>query len=254
MNPAQPAETPGTATAETAAVDGAPATKAAGRSPLARIRNGRSALTLGLLFDGVASYVFLTASGRALGPDRFATVSVLWVVLFLVGNGLFIPVEQELGRSIAARRARGQGSRTLVVKVNGASGVLLAVVCIGILLDRTRIADSLFRGEEQFVLILVLGIVGVWLMYLVRGFLAGSTAVTTASLFCSCAMRWPRRSRRCPARRRRDQRGGLRRGDGCQCLRRGLRAAGPAGGPAGRTPGAQPGLVPRLLARSASCS
>ena len=140
----------------------------------AGLRNGQSALTLGLLFDGVASYIFLTASGRALGPGRFATVSVLWVVLFLVGNGLFVPVEQELSRSIAARRARNLGSRSLVRRVTGASAALLVVVSIGLLIGRERIADSLFRGDDQFVVALVVGIVGVWFMFLVRGFLAGN--------------------------------------------------------------------------------
>ena len=83
------------------------------QGPAAWVRSavvgGRSSLTFGLLLDGVASYVFLSAAGRDLGPDKFAIVSVLWVVLFLVGNGLFIPVEQELSRSISARAARGTG-------------------------------------------------------------------------------------------------------------------------------------------------
>jgi O-antigen/teichoic acid export membrane protein len=138
------------------------------------LRNGQSALTMGLLFDGVASYIFLTAAGRALGPDRFAIVSVLWVVLFLVGNGLFIPIEQELSRSIAARRARGLGSQSLVRRVGIASSVLLVVVGIGTLADRSRIADSLFRGDDSFVVALVVGIAGVWLMFLVRGYLSGN--------------------------------------------------------------------------------
>ncbi len=137
-------------------------------------RTGQSALTVGLLFDGVASYIFLTAAGRALGPDRFAIVSVLWVVLFLVGNGLFVPIEQELSRSIAARRARGLGSTHLVRRVGGASSVLLVITCVVAIADRARIADSLFRGEDEFVYALVVGIVGVWLMFLVRGVLSGN--------------------------------------------------------------------------------
>ena len=140
----------------------------------AGVRNGQSALTVGLLFDGVASYIFLTASGRALGPDRFAIVSVLWVVLFLVGNGLFVPIEQELSRSIAARRARGLGSTHLGRRGGGASSVLLLGGSVAALADRSRIADSLFRGEDRFVVALVVGIAGVWLMFMVRGYLSGN--------------------------------------------------------------------------------
>jgi O-antigen/teichoic acid export membrane protein len=134
---------------------------------------GRSALTFGLLLDGIASYVFLSAAGRDLGPDRFAIVSVLWVVLFLVGNGLFIPVEQELSRSIAARAARGSGWRSLVHRVTLASGaVLVAALVVGVV-ARERIADSLFRGDVGFVWLLLLGLVGVWLMFVLRGVLSG---------------------------------------------------------------------------------
>lgn len=135
--------------------------------------DGRSLLTLGLLFDGVASYVFLSAAGRDLGPDRFAVVSVLWVVLFLVGNGLFIPVEQELSRSIAARAARGAGWHSLVRRVSVASGALLAAALVVTIVTRDRIADSLFRGDVTFVWLLMLGLCGMWLMFVLRGALSG---------------------------------------------------------------------------------
>lgn len=137
------------------------------------LSGGQSSLTLGLLLDGVASYVFLSAAGRDLGPDRFAVVSVLWVVLFLVGNGLFIPVEQELSRSIAARAARGATWSSLVRRVAAASAGVLAVALVIGLLTRQRIADSLFRNDVAFVWLLLFGLVGVWLMFLLRGVLSG---------------------------------------------------------------------------------
>ncbi len=134
---------------------------------------GRSSLTFGLLLDGVASYVFLSAAGRDLGPDKFAVVSVLWVVLFLIGNGLFIPVEQELSRSIAARAARGSGWNSLVHRVTIASGAVLVVALVVGVVARDRFADSLFRGDVAFVWLLLFGLVGVWLMFVLRGVLSG---------------------------------------------------------------------------------
>ncbi len=137
-------------------------------------RGGPAAMTVGLLVNGLASYVFLAASGRALGPARFALVSVLWAVLFLVGGGLFVPLEQELGRSVAARRARGVGFGSLVTRVALAASVVFLVIAALIGIFHRAIADLLFRGNEQFVLALILGIAGVGVMYLVRGLLAGS--------------------------------------------------------------------------------
>lgn len=152
----------------------APGTTTLTDRALALVRNGRSALTVGLLVDGVASYLFLTAAGRALGPDRFATVSVLWAVLFLVANGLFIPVEQELSRSIAARTARGVGHRNLVRRVAALTAGLFAVTALVAFVFRARIADSLFRDQFGFVTALVVGIGGGALAYAVRGILAGT--------------------------------------------------------------------------------
>jgi O-antigen/teichoic acid export membrane protein len=147
------------------------------QGPAAWVRSavvgGRSSLTFGLLLDGVASYVFLSAAGRDLGPDKFAIVSVLWVVLFLVGNGLFIPVEQELSRSISARAARGSGWNSLVHRVTLASGVVLVVALAAGAVARDHIADSLFRGDLAFVWLLLFGLVGVWLMFVLRGVLSG---------------------------------------------------------------------------------
>ena len=135
---------------------------------------GRSILTLGLVADGVGSYLYLTSSGRALGPERFALISVMWAVLFLVGNGLFIPVEQELARSIASNTARGTDGDGIVGRLATATAVLVAVVAaVGIALSGT-IRASLFRDETGFVAALIVGVASVACMFLVRGTLAGT--------------------------------------------------------------------------------
>ena len=56
-------------------------------------------------------YGFLVVAARALGTARFAPLSVFWALLFVCGPGFFLPLEQETGRAIAARRVRGEGGR-----------------------------------------------------------------------------------------------------------------------------------------------
>lgn len=137
-------------------------------------RSGQAAMSVGLVVFGAASYVFLAASGRALGPSRFGLISVMWGVLFLIGGGLFVPLEQELGRSIAARRARGLGFGALLRRVAAVGAVLFVAVSALIALCRDQIAEQLFRGDHQFVAALALGILGIGVMFFVRGLLAGS--------------------------------------------------------------------------------
>ena len=43
-----------------------------------------------------------------------AALSVLWSIVFLLGLGVFLPVEQELIRLVAARTALGEGISPVV--------------------------------------------------------------------------------------------------------------------------------------------
>ncbi|MGI9577881.1 MAG: hypothetical protein ACR2OH_06765, partial [Microthrixaceae bacterium] len=135
---------------------------------------GPLAMAIGLGVNGFAAYVFLAAAGRALGADDSGQVSVMWASLYLVGTGLFLPVEQELSRSISARRARNEPFGALVRQVSLMAAALFGVVALLILALSSLLADALFRGSISFVLALVYGIAGVGLSYVVRGLLAGT--------------------------------------------------------------------------------
>ena len=88
------------------------------RNLLARTRDsnplpeGTFAVGVGLLVAGVTACGFLVVSARALGKTEYAPLSVLWSLVFLAGPGFFLPLEQEVSRALAARRARGEGLGT----------------------------------------------------------------------------------------------------------------------------------------------
>lgn len=151
-------------------------TRSAGLGPrdlIQAARSGQSAMAVGLIINGLAAYIFLAAAGRALGPEDFAPVSVLWAALFLVATGLFQPFEQELGRSVAARRARHVGAGQLVSRSGALAGALYLAVSLVTLAARSGLADLLFRGNTTFVWLLVAGVAGVGMLFFVRGLLAG---------------------------------------------------------------------------------
>src|SRR4051812_24671776 len=60
----------------------------------------------GLVILGGASYVHLAVAGYALkgDPDAHTAMSEVWAVVFSVGLGLFMPIEQEITRFVVARR------------------------------------------------------------------------------------------------------------------------------------------------------
>ena len=75
--------------------------------PAAVRQVGPVAAGLGVL--GLASFAFLSVSGRALGPAELAPLGTLWVLINAIGPALFQPLEQEVGRAVAERAAHGQG-------------------------------------------------------------------------------------------------------------------------------------------------
>lgn len=131
-------------------------------------------MVLGLVVNGASSFAFLSAAGRVLEPGLFALVSVLWSALFLVGTGLAVPLELELNRSIAARRARGVDHGPLVRRVAVVATVSGAAVAAALMAAQAPLSASLFRGRSAFVVLLAVGVAGVLALYLARGVLAGS--------------------------------------------------------------------------------
>ncbi len=131
------------------------------------------AIAAGLVVLGLTAYGFLVIAARALGPEAYAPLSALWAVVFLVGPGCFIPIEQELARSLAARHAAGLGGGPVIrraARLGGGAVALLTVVCAVagfVLLDR------LFDGEVLLVVGLLLSLVGYYAEHLARGVLAG---------------------------------------------------------------------------------
>jgi O-antigen/teichoic acid export membrane protein len=123
--------------------------------------------------SGVLAYAFLAITGRALGAAAASGLSTLWVVGFLAGNAMGQPVEQEVARAIANRRARGVGvgpviRRAAVLAAIFSAAVVLVVLAVGPILVR-----ELFGGDWTLLIAFEVLFVGTMLEYLVRGVLAG---------------------------------------------------------------------------------
>ncbi len=135
---------------------------------------GPVALGLGVL--GLASFAFLSVSGRALGPAELAPLGTLWVLVNALGPALFQPLEQEVGRAVAERAAHGDGARPVFLRACAVAGGLVAVTAAVLLLVRQPLADAVFSGQQVLVLALLLGLVGLGAEHLTRGAFAGGGA------------------------------------------------------------------------------
>jgi O-antigen/teichoic acid export membrane protein len=127
----------------------------------------------GLLVLGAGYYVHLAVAGHSLPASGMAALSVLWSIVFLLGLGVFLPVEQELIRLVAARMAVGEGIAPVVRRACLQSGLVLAVILVPLAVAAGPLADRLFGGDTAMVTVLGCACVALAVTAVSRGTLAG---------------------------------------------------------------------------------
>jgi O-antigen/teichoic acid export membrane protein len=134
---------------------------------------GTLSVGAGLGVLGVGSYAHLAIAGHELTVRGMASMSVLWAIVSCLGIGLFFPVEQELIRHIAARTVRGEGVAPAVRRGTVlAAGLLLGIVIVAVA-AREVLAHRLFGGDVGMIYALCGGFLGIAVVSVGRGVLAG---------------------------------------------------------------------------------
>ncbi|MGH9269733.1 MAG: lipopolysaccharide biosynthesis protein [Ilumatobacteraceae bacterium] len=142
------------------------------RTPLPE---GTVPVAAALLIAGVATYAFFKVGTWAVGgAEDFTPISSLWFATFALAPGFFLPLEQELGRALAHRRALGQGGRPVVERIVRLSLVLLALVVVGILAVSPLLASDYFRGNWLMVAALICAFAAYAPAHLARGICSGT--------------------------------------------------------------------------------
>jgi O-antigen/teichoic acid export membrane protein len=144
----------------------------------ARRRNplptGTAAVGVGLMVAGISAYGFLFVADKALSKSAYSPLGVLWSLVFLAGPGMFLPLEQEISRALAGRRARGQGGLP-VVRRAATIGVGLGLAVLVLLIVSSRWStEHLFDGHYLLLVGLALGLAGALAGHVTRGCLSGT--------------------------------------------------------------------------------
>ena len=134
---------------------------------------GTYAVGAGLALFGASSYVYLSLAARALTPQAFGRVSVLYSLVYTAGPGAFMPVEQELARALADRQARGVGGGPLVHRATVLSTGYVCALLVATAATGPLTVPRLFDGSWALLGCLLLAIAGLWAVHLSRGVLAG---------------------------------------------------------------------------------
>jgi hypothetical protein len=139
------------------------------------VPEGTFAVGFGLAVTGLTTYGFFVICARALSSaDYAAVIGGLWPLVFVVAPGCFLPLEQEVGRALAHRRAIGIGGapvvrRAAIAALWGTGGLVLISLAFGGVLT-----DSLFKGNAGLVLCFAIALITYAIQHLTRGTLSGN--------------------------------------------------------------------------------
>jgi O-antigen/teichoic acid export membrane protein len=142
------------------------------------VPEGTYSVAAGIAIAGVTSYAFLSLAYRQLVVDGskvgYTALFGLWVILYTICPGFFQPLEQEVGRAIASRRAQGIGSAPLVKRAAKLGGILALAAIIASFAALSPITNRVFHHSSVLFLSLIIGIVAYYASYVARGALAGN--------------------------------------------------------------------------------
>ena len=134
---------------------------------------GARILSVGIATTGVVTFAYFSVASHVLDDAEYASISLLWSVLFVTVSVLYRPIEQLLSRTIADRRARGhEHDHPLRTPLLIQGGFALAFAAVALAL-RGPLQDGLFDGSAALYWILVVAVLAYAASYFARGWLAG---------------------------------------------------------------------------------
>jgi O-antigen/teichoic acid export membrane protein len=139
---------------------------------------GTYSVAAGIAVGGITAYAFLSLAYRQLATTDskvgYKAVFGLWVIVFTICPGFFQPIEQEVGRALASRRAQGIGGGPLVKRAATLGGILAFAAIVVCLAAMSPITSKVFHHSTMLYASLIIGIVAYYLAYTARGALAGN--------------------------------------------------------------------------------
>ena len=113
------------------------------------VPEGTFAVGAGLAIAGVTTYGFQILAFRGLSKPNYAALNVLWVFVFVLAPGVFLPLEQEIGRAVAARAVRGVGGGPVVRRAGLLGGAFSLLLASAILVARAHDGDRAAQVQRS---------------------------------------------------------------------------------------------------------
>jgi O-antigen/teichoic acid export membrane protein len=128
---------------------------------------------LGLATVGVAGYAFLALVGHVFRPELAAALASTYLMINIIGPGVFTALEQETNRSVSARIARGRALGPVLRRTAMLAAALFAAAAVVLVALGPVLVPRVLAGRVGLLVALVVAAGSAALLYWVRGTLAG---------------------------------------------------------------------------------
>jgi O-antigen/teichoic acid export membrane protein len=146
----------------------------AGAAKKLPVPEGTWAIGAGLIVVGLSAYGFQILAAKRLTSNDYNALNDLWALVFVFSPGLFQPLEQEVGRAVAARRARGEGGGPIVKRAALLGAILALSVIVIASIFESKIIEDVFDGRGILLIALFVGIAFYFVAFITRGTLSGN--------------------------------------------------------------------------------
>ena len=130
-------------------------------------------MTASVLLVAGGGYLFLILAGGIKDKSSAAAMASMYVLVNLIGQGVFAGLEQETSRSLSRAVAVGDDTAPVVRRAVRHTAALLAVCCLFVIAASPVLVAKPLHKEWVLIPTVLIGIVSYSLSYLVRGLLGG---------------------------------------------------------------------------------
>jgi O-antigen/teichoic acid export membrane protein len=132
----------------------------------------------GLALVGAAGYAFVALTGHTLPPADAAAAASVYLMVNIIGPGLFSALEQETSRSVSAEIAAGRDPGRVTRNAAQLAAAALAGVVVLLLAVSPVLTDKALGGRWGLFAAVLLSVVTSAAVYVVRGLVGGRQRFT----------------------------------------------------------------------------
>ncbi|AZI58515.1 hypothetical protein EH165_10625 [Nakamurella antarctica] len=131
-------------------------------------------MTGGTLLIGLSGYAFLALIGHnRFDEDSHSALTVTYLIVSILGPGIFVAIEQETSRTVSASRSQGRRYGGDIRRLSAVGAVLCLITLSSLAIAAPTMMESLLNSNVGFILALALSIIGSAVVYLIRGLSGG---------------------------------------------------------------------------------